>query len=315
MPAKAEASIFSFVADLISGKSEQTKPIVYENAQNMALLSASLNPRNDIGGGDITVIDGSALLSESGPSSLSSVSHNIETDQISVYVVREGDTISGIAEMFKVSVNTILWGNDISGSKIRPGQTLVILPISGVKHIVKKGDTVDSVATTYHADVKEIMDYNNISNKAILSVGETIIIPDGDAKPSKDSSTRVINIKGSSKESLGYYIPPMAKYRKTQGIHGYNAIDLAAPIGTPVYASASGIVAVSREEGWNGGYAKYVVIKHGNNSQTLYAHLDKTAVNAGEEVLQGQIIGYSGNTGNSTGPHLHFEIRGAVNPF
>jgi len=315
LPVYANAGLFSFVAELINGRNEKTETKQTENVQNMALLSAALNPSTNIGGGDITVIDGNSLLSESGPNSTFSTNHNVETDQISIYVVRDGDTVSGIAQMFNVSVNTILWGNDLSGSGLKIGQTLVILPISGVKHTVKKGDTLESIAKNYRADIREISDYNNLQSSNHLAIGSEILIPDGEAKPSKDSSSKVIHIKGSTSEALGYYIKPMAKYKKTQGIHGYNAIDLAAPIGTPVFASASGIVAVSRETGWNGGYAKYIVIKHGNNSQTLYAHLDETIVSAGEEVIQGQIIGYSGNTGNSTGPHLHFEIRGAVNPF
>ena len=102
---------------------------------------------------------------------------------------------------------------------------------------------------------------------------------------------------------------------KTQGLHGYNGIDLAAPTGTPVLASASGDVIVSRGYGWNGGYGNYIVIKHPNGTQTLYAHLNEVIVSSSWHVVQGQIIGYVGATGKSTGPHLHFEVRGAKNPF
>jgi murein DD-endopeptidase MepM/ murein hydrolase activator NlpD len=98
-------------------------------------------------------------------------------------------------------------------------------------------------------------------------------------------------------------------------LHGHNGIDLAAPVGTPVLASAGGKVIVSRMGGYNGGYGIYVVISHSNGTQTLYAHLNANWVSVGEEVVQGQVIGTVGRTGRVTGPHLHFEVRGAKNPF
>ena len=113
-----------------------------------------------------------------------------------------------------------------------------------------------------------------------------------------------------------YYIAPLSHYVQTQGIHGYNAVDLAAPMGTPIMAAADGTVIVARSGGWNGGYGSYVVIQHGNGSQTLYAHMSKVAAYDGEGVVQGQVIGYVGESGNATGPHVHFEIRDGIrNPF
>jgi murein DD-endopeptidase MepM/ murein hydrolase activator NlpD len=106
----------------------------------------------------------------------------------------------------------------------------------------------------------------------------------------------------------------MSGYR-SQGIHGSNAIDIAAPEGTPIYASASGQILIVKGSGWNGGYGSYVVIEHSNGVQTLYAHNSKNVVGVGQWVEQGELIAYSGNTGRSTGPHLHFEVRGAKNPF
>jgi murein DD-endopeptidase MepM/ murein hydrolase activator NlpD len=103
---------------------------------------------------------------------------------------------------------------------------------------------------------------------------------------------------------------------KTQGIHGYNAVDLAAPIGTPILAAASGDVIVANDGGWNGGYGSYVVIQHDNGSQTLYGHASAVLVSAGDHVTQGQIIARVGTSGRSTGPHVHFEIRDGIrNPF
>jgi murein DD-endopeptidase MepM/ murein hydrolase activator NlpD len=101
----------------------------------------------------------------------------------------------------------------------------------------------------------------------------------------------------------------------TQGLHGYNGIDIGVPTGTAIYAAAGGTVIISRNSGWNGGYGDYIVISHDNGVQTLYGHLSRTVVQTGARVEQGDIIGYSGMTGKATGPHLHFEVRGAKNPF
>jgi murein DD-endopeptidase MepM/ murein hydrolase activator NlpD len=98
-------------------------------------------------------------------------------------------------------------------------------------------------------------------------------------------------------------------------LHGFNAVDIGAPVGTPVVASARGEVILSKPLSWNGGYGSYIVIKHSNGTQTLYAHTSKNTVSAGEVVEKGQTIGHVGNSGKSTGYHLHFEVRGAKNPF
>jgi murein DD-endopeptidase MepM/ murein hydrolase activator NlpD len=102
----------------------------------------------------------------------------------------------------------------------------------------------------------------------------------------------------------------------TQGLHGWNGIDLGAARGTPIHAAAGGTVIVARSGGaWNGGYGNYVVITHSNGTQTLYGHMKSVIVSPGQGVSAGQVIGYEGSTGASTGPHLHFEVRGAANPF
>ena len=109
---------------------------------------------------------------------------------------------------------------------------------------------------------------------------------------------------------------PLSVYVKTQGLHGYNGVDLAAKTGTPIMASASGEVIVAKSGGYNGGYGSYVVIQHGNGSQTLYSHMSSVSTYKGATVVQGQVIGTVGSTGKSTGSHLHFEIRNGIrNPF
>jgi LysM repeat protein len=316
-PFGAQAGFFSFVTQIFSpARAEESYP---PNSQTMSLLQAALNsnPNPISGGGDITIVGGSALLPENNP--VGGISENESdhpiSDQISIYIVRDGDTLSTIAKMFGVSVNTIRWSNDIKGSIISPGQTLTILPVSGVRHTVKSGDTIKSISKLYNGDIEEIQRYNNISSATKLRVGEVVIVPDGEmvAKPSALSGSSV-KIVGSTKVYEGYYMRPV-NGTKTQGVHGYNGIDIGAPVGTPIFAAASGRVLISRSGGWNGGYGNYIVIEHSNGTQTLYAHNSKNIAFAGAEVIQGQIIGYVGATGKATGPHVHFEIRGARNPF
>lgn len=294
------------------------------NSQNMALLQAPLSPNGNLGkgGGDITIV-GSALLPESGPAgTLLDVVDNVSTnDQISVYTVRKGDTISAIAKMFGVSVNTIMWANDLKSGIIKEGQVLVILPVNGVRHIVKKGDTLASIAKEYKGTIDEIAEFNNVSISSPLAVGEEILVPNGKLATAPNTSVSVSTrttstLRGTGGPDLpGYYIRPVYGGTISQGLHGYNGVDLAAPRGTTIVAAAGGNVIIARGSGWNGGYGNYVVISHPNGTQTLYAHLNSVATYEGAQVEQGQLIGYSGSTGKSTGPHLHFEVRGAKNPF
>jgi len=289
------------------------------NSQTIPLLRAAQNydPNPSKGGGDIIIVDGSALLSEAGPSgTMANIEDQPVSDQISIYVVREGDSLSQIASMFNVSTNTIIWANDIKrGSHIQSGQTLVILPITGVRYTVISGDTLRSITKKYQGDLDEIVAYNDIDADIKLSVGQVVIIPDGEiAAPKYTGSTSIA--RGTSGPSYkGYYINPLPGGTKTQRLHGYNAVDIGAPSGTPIIASASGTVIISKSSGWNGGYGKYIVIKHNNGTQTLYSHNSQNISYPGQKVIQGQVIGYVGLTGKSTGPHVHFEIRGAYNPF
>ncbi|MCK9351329.1 MAG: M23 family metallopeptidase [Candidatus Paceibacterota bacterium] len=294
------------------------------NSQNMLLAEATRNPNlnqenDEIG--SIAAMEGSALSAVRSVSSANSDKPINSGDQISVYVVKEGDTLSQIAKMFGVSENTIRFANDISrGGSIRPGQQLVILPVSGIQYTIKKGDTISKIAKNYSADAQEIRDFNGIDD-ASLAIGDTIIIPNGVEAPKPASVVTSVkkfisNIISSDSgvQTSGYFVRP-AKGGKTQGIHGHNGVDFSGRGGLSVVAAASGKVLISLSSGYNGGYGKYVVIAHPNGTQTLYAHLSANFVSAGESVTQGQLIGNIGNTGLSTGPHLHFEVRGAKNPF
>lgn len=293
----------------------------YKNIQTLTILSAARNidPNPSRGGGGITIVDDLALVSEDGPEGTGRdiISKKPSSDQIVLYIVREGDTLSAIADMFEVSSNTLRWANNLSPkSTIQPGDSLIILPMDGLRHTVSAGDTLASIARTYDADADEILIFNGLEEGAVLEKGSTITIPGGEMptpKVQKPSAKRTVQ-SGTSQKS-GVFIRPLAGGVRTQGIHGYNAVDLGASVGTPVRAAAAGKVILSRAGGWNGGYGSYIVIDHGNGTQTLYAHLSANSVGTNEYVAQGQTIGAVGSTGRSTGPHLHFEVRGAKNPF
>ena len=164
------------------------------------------------------------------------------------------------------------------------------------------------------------MEYNNVYDDTLLIVGMDLIIPSGEEYEEEDSSVPEHHYHApapikSTPIYAGYYQRPVVGGVKTQDIHGHNAIDIGAPVGTPILAAASGEVVISRSGGWNGGYGNYVAVRHSNGTQTLYAHNTSNVVGVGQKVVQGQVIGYIGSTGRSTGPHLHFEVRGAKNPF
>lgn len=263
------------------------------------------------------------MLAYAGPSGTTAdIESSTPADRISVYVVRPGDTLSEIANMFDVSVNTIIWANNLSGpGSVRVGDTLIILPISGIKREIVKGDTLASIAKKYSADANEIAQFNGLDPASPLAVGSTIIIPGADVSapapkttPKPKKSIREPNLGGGGAALPGYFSNPLPGARVTQSIHGWNGIDLGAARGTPIYAAAGGTVIIARGSGWNGGYGNYVVISHGNGTQTLYSHMSSAIVSSGQSVTNGQVIGYVGNTGLSTGAHLHFEVRGAANP-
>lgn len=247
---------------------------------------------------------------------------NDENDaDIVEYEVAAGDNLSSIAGKFNITVDTILWANDLnSKSSIKVGQKLVILPVSGISYKVKSGDTVSGLASKFNVTERDIVDFNKTNNNKLV-IGESIIIPGGKVSV----SSRVVTTNTGSTKSVGTKntanTGSMAKpigggAIKTQGIHGHNGVDFGAPIGTVVFAALDGVVTLTRGgDAWNGGYGNYIVIKHSNGIQTLYAHLSSIGIDQGETVSRGQSIGRSGNSGQSTGPHLHFEVRGARNPF
>ncbi len=324
VPLSVHAGVLDAIFNTVSAKTPEIIPYISnESAQDMPLLKASIHtdPNPAKGGGDVIIEDGALIPSGDADGQDEKVNTKTSNGEISQYVVREGDTLSEIAAMFDVSAKTILWANELSNpSKIRPGMTLVILPITGVRHIVKTGDTLATIAKKYQGDAEEILAYNQMEEASELKVGDTVIIPDGTiaAPPApKTAATRASGASGAGATGGGSssFTHPAPGAVRTQGIHGYNGVDLAGSSGSTIRAAAAGQVIVARTSGWNGGYGLYVVIKHANGTQTLYAHLSSVNVAVGDSVAAGDAIGGMGNTGRSTGTHLHFEVRGARNPF
>lgn len=236
-----------------------------------------------------------------------------ERKEIVEYKVQKGETLLSIARKFNLSLNTILWANNLSKNSIlKPGQKLVILPVDGVIHHVQKGDTLSALAKLYRVNIEEIINYNSLEDEKIY-IGDVLIIPHA-KKPAIQYSTQILKPLPSS-----YFICPITPpCRRTQGLHWYNAVDLShGRCGDPVLASAGGIV---QKTGYSRIAGNYVRILHPNRTVTFYAHLSKSIVSSGQQVFQGQIIGYIGHSGYTipagpAGCHLHFEVRGAVNPF
>jgi murein DD-endopeptidase MepM/ murein hydrolase activator NlpD len=252
--------------------------------------------------------------------------------EIISHVVEEGETISSIAERYGLRSETILWANDLTEkSTIKPGQTLEILPVDGVRHKVARGDTIYSIGKKYGlsgSQVQMIVDYpfNEFLNDETfdLVAGQFLMVPEG--KPPAAPVSRV----ATSRSSFGVLTPDAGTVSATgsflwpasggisQGYTFYHkAIDISNTAGGPILAADAGIISVA---GWvdGYGYGNRVMIDHGNGFVTLYAHLSVVQVRVGQRVGRGDVIGQMGSTGRSTGTHLHFEIRqgGALqNPF
>lgn len=365
-PAQAEAGFFSslFGGDAYAqteAEIEEAEKDTLQNPQTMELLQANVSPASvfkektgpadkqvayqaDKTDGvnsetDTNTISDSALLPLTGPLGVSDDKNkdilDSSPEDISIYVVRKGDTVSAIALMFGVSINTILSANDMKkNDKLVPGDVLFILPISGLEHTVVKGQTLKSIAKLYKADVNDIAFYNGIAPDAKLVIGDEIMIPgadnmadEGGDKPAANLGSSVARDKNyydthPIQNLSGYFVNPVPTGRKTQGLHGpgNRGIDIGAVTGTPIYASASGIVSAVKtgckvgQKRCGGGYGNMAIIEHSNGARTLYAHMSKLATRAGSQVKQGEIIGYVGSTGRSTGPHIHFEVFNARNP-
>jgi len=323
VPSLVSAGLFGFASaqgsDAPRSESLQTLPILQSQMSPMLLTNV---------GGPDPITDGDSMAA---PFLIYGDAEIVvpTSDTISTYVVQSGDTLSEIADRYQVSVNTIRWANNIpTKGTVSVGQKLVVLPISGVRYKVIKGDTIAGIAKKFKGDTEDIASYNGLESSADLKIGMDIIIPDGEMSiPTaqiKTSTKSGVSVKipaapAGKAVASGYFSKPVANGILTQGYHDhYHALDISLPrgisMGAPILAAASGTVIVANGTGWNGGYGSLVIIQHDNGMQTLYAHLSRVDVAVGATVSKGQKIGGMGSTGRSTGPHLHWEVRGGTTP-
>lgn len=235
--------------------------------------------------------------------------------KVITYTVVEGDTIEEIALRHGVSTETLLYINDMYADDIlHIGQELLIPTMDALVYTVVEGDTMWGVADAFDADFDEIVAANPDVNADALQPGDILFVPGGtppsrrtmvasrggSRTPAATGSFAIWPVWGEVTDWFGWRVHPV-----TGVWHLHDGIDLNAPTGTPVAAVAPGTVTTA---GWLGGYGYAVKVDHGDGIMTMYAHLSEVAVSPGEWVETGEIIGYSGSTGNSTGPHLHFTV-------
>lgn len=238
-------------------------------------------------------------------------------NKITDYIVQGGDTLSTIAVKFNVSTDTIRFANNITDvDSISPGDKLIIPPVTGVLHTVSSGETTASIAKRYSANEALIISQNDLYGED-LTVGMKLMVPDGEIPeaPKPVVETKVVSNTSSGGGSFGssqqiaasgqFVFPTINAQGYYNGYHNW-AIDIPGAVYTPIFASDSGRI-VEAQYGWNGGYGNTILIDHGNGYTTRYAHMVELAV-IGGYVSRGQVIGYMGSTGRSTGSHLHFEI-------
>jgi len=256
-----------------------------------------------------------------------------------VYTVVRGDSVFGIADKFSLKPESLLASNFLvlkdDPHSLRVGQVLIIPPVDGVYYQWEDGDTLESVADDFDVESGAILDW--IGNRLDLTEpkvqpGEWVMIPGGSRdfvipilqptvyRSSSGGGSTTTTCKGGAVGSGFFQWPAANHYLSGNDFwSGHRAIDIAAAEGTPIYASDSGVVVRADIGSYNSGYGNVIMIDHGNGYLTLYAHLSSVNVSLCQSVYAGQVIGASGNTGNSFGAHLHFEIRtsdgGFLNPW
>ena len=253
------------------------------------------------------------------------VSDNIFSTQISqkvrsevvTYTVEKGDTLSTIAKKFDISVDTIKWANDLTSDTVTTGDTLKILPVTGIFYKVSRGDTVQTIAKKYNTNAQKIVDFpfNDFANPETftLTAGQMLIVPDGEiVKPSAPKTIRNVYVAQApvGKISGGGFSWPIRGGISQFASWYHMALDITDPFGTPIYAAQDATVERVSVGTYDGGYGNNVWIDNGAGLSSHYAHMRDVNVSVGQQVYAGKtIIGWVGLTGRTTGAHLHFEIR------
>ncbi len=229
------------------------------------------------------------------------------------YRVEPGDSVLGIALKFGLQGNSLLWANeelDLNPDFLQVGQSLYILPVDGAYHTVVRGETLQGIADKYKVSSEAIISFaeNKLTASATLAAGQRLVIPGG-VKPRV--ARQVFSYKTSAPPKDAAAGSGTLSWAMTGSIsqgfwEGHQAIDISNRGRPPVAAADAGFVSYVQSS--NTGYGRMVIIDHGNGYETLYAHLDAIYVKVGQSVAKGEVIGKCGSTGNSTGPHLHFEV-------
>ncbi|MCF7820100.1 MAG: M23 family metallopeptidase [Candidatus Pacebacteria bacterium] len=243
--------------------------------------------------------------------------------ETTTYTISAGDTVSSIAKKFGISVNTILWENNLSAySVLKIGDTLRILPESGVSHTVARGESLSYLSNYYDVSVDEILSANNLVNANSLKIGQKLIMPGASRRSNVQTAStakKVVQNAASGLEVIKELVKPSpAKadasnmlwptegHRITQYYSWkHKGLDIANKTGTPLYASEAGTVIYA---GWSTGYGYNVLLDNGGGMRTRYAHASKLYVSKGDKVDKGETVAAMGSTGWSTGPHIHFEV-------
>ncbi|MBF8249991.1 MAG: hypothetical protein HW400_592 [Candidatus Levybacteria bacterium] len=230
------------------------------------------------------------------------------------YTVERGDTLSTIAEKFGISVETIRWANDLFNDNITVGDSLKILPVTGIEYKVAKGDSVYSIAKKLDTDAQKIVDFpfNDFANPETFTLveGQMLIVPDGIKPAEQPTFRRQVYIASGpvTISGLGFTWPVRGAITQFSSWY-HTALDIATAYGTPVAAAQNGIVEYVNVGTWDGGYGTNVRVRNGD-VETLYSHFSGVNVSAGQTVTAGStVLGWIGMTGRTTGPHVHFEVR------
>ncbi len=274
-----------------------------------------------------TIIQSNDFLNSKGTLTVGQVLTILPVNGVA-YTVKKGDTVTAIANKYNVSSDDILsYNNFTSASDIKAGDTVTIPGATAPIIAAKTPDTTVIASKTPVKPVQKPVNTTPVVQKAVQvqtpvvavqtqvqaslpsSGGEGGDMTEAPAGQSQNPST-------ATPASSGFIWPiPLGVGRISQGLHDDNAMDLAAPKGTPIYAPKDGTILLAHPTGYNGGYGLYVVINFNDGGQMLFGHMSKVAAVAGDSVKQGDIIGYVGTTGSSTGNHVHLSARGIKNPY
>ena len=319
--------------------------VIFQTVSGIIIIS--LPKLNNPAGSNLSV---SSLPNLTTPQPYQSISRKANLDttlpqgyrkSIMDYTVEAGDSIFGISKKYEVKPESILWANydtlNDDPHTISIGVKLRIPPVDGVLYEWQEGDTLDNIAAKFGAKKEDILLWpgNDLDmTNPVIQPGTIIMVPGGYREfrtwvvPVVASNQAGVNAKiagpgsctpqGGASGTLSFVWPTLHPGQVTGNDYwgGHRALDMMCYEGEPVFASDSGVVIYSGSIG--GGYGNLVAIDHGNSYLTLYAHLNGFNISCGQSVARGAVIGYCGNTGNSTGPHLHFEVRkgsGFINPW